>query len=179
MRLVIVPLVTRVWREQLPGRQLVGRAGAPQRGQHVELPRLQVVRGERRAAGEVEVPGQPADAESTCERRDVEVGALALPGLDDPVDLVRGLHRRGSRDRGHPRESARRSTLGSTAAGPSARAAARARPGRSTRGSPGARRRRLLPGFGASSHHCPVSATMPTSICAYMRRGLRVEAAAA
>ena len=32
--------------------------------------------------------------DSTCERRDVEVGALAAPGDDDPVDLVAG----GARD---------------------------------------------------------------------------------
>ena len=44
------------------GREPVGGTRAPQGGQHVELPRLEVVPRERRAAGEVEVPSQPADA---------------------------------------------------------------------------------------------------------------------
>ena len=74
--------------EQPPRRELVRRAGPPQRGQHVELPRLDAVRGERLAAGEVEVAGQPADPAEDRDRRQVEVGALALPCLDQLVDLV-------------------------------------------------------------------------------------------
>src|SRR5699024_7206677 len=40
----------------------------------------------------VEVPGEPADPGEHAQRRDVQVGTLALPGLDDPVDLVLNGH---------------------------------------------------------------------------------------
>ena len=88
MRFVIVPLVTRVLGHQRAGRELVRRAGAAQCGEHVELPRLEVVRLERGAACTVEVTGQPGDAREHVERRDVEVGSFARPRRDDRVDLV-------------------------------------------------------------------------------------------
>ena len=59
-RLVMVPLVTSVSRSSRPGDSSYGAPGAAQRGQHVELPRLDRVRGERLAPGQVEVAGQPA-----------------------------------------------------------------------------------------------------------------------
>ena len=60
-RLVMVPLVTSVSRSRRPGESSYGAPGAAQRGEHVELPRLDAVRGEGVAAGQVEVAGQPAD----------------------------------------------------------------------------------------------------------------------
>ena len=47
--------------QQPAGGELVRRAGAAQRGQHVELPRLDLGGGERLAAGQVEVAGEPGD----------------------------------------------------------------------------------------------------------------------
>ena len=74
--------------QQAAGGELVGLAGAPQRGQHVELPRLDAVRGEGVAAGEVEVARQPADPGEHLDGREVEVAAFASPGLDQVVHLV-------------------------------------------------------------------------------------------
>ena len=74
--------------QQPPGRELVGLAGPAQRGEHVELPRLDVVRGEGAFAGQVEVAGEPADPAEDLDGREVEVGALARPRLDQVVDLV-------------------------------------------------------------------------------------------
>ena len=88
-RLVIVPDVTIVSRISRPGESSYGVPGATQRRQHVELPRLQLVRRERLPPGEVEVTRQPGDPGQHAHRVDVEVGALALPRLDQPVDLVR------------------------------------------------------------------------------------------
>ena len=74
--------------QQPAGGELVRRTGAPQRGQDVELPRLDPVVGERLPAGEVEVAGQPRDPAEDGDRRQVEVAALARPRLDQLVDLV-------------------------------------------------------------------------------------------
>ena len=68
--------------------ELVRRPGAAQRGQHVELPRLDAVGGEGVAAGQVEVAGQPADPREDLDGREVEVAAFAPPGLDQVVHLV-------------------------------------------------------------------------------------------
>ena len=76
-RLVIVPLVTMVSLQQPPGRQLVRRPGPAQRGQHVELPRLDVVGRERRPADPVDVTRKPGDPAEHLDRSQVEVGALA------------------------------------------------------------------------------------------------------
>ena len=84
--------------EQLAGGELVRGAGPAQRGQHVEGPPLQVVRLEGGPAGAVEVAGQPGHPGEHLKRADVQVGALASPGLDQAVDLV-GL-RLGVRSRG-------------------------------------------------------------------------------
>jgi hypothetical protein len=46
------------------------------------------VLGERCSPGQVQVPGQPAHPGQHVQWRDVEIRALALPGPDDPVDLV-------------------------------------------------------------------------------------------
>ena len=70
------------------GGELVRRTRTPQRGQHVELPRLDVVGGEGVAAGQVEVAGQPGDAAEDLHRTEVEVAALARPGLDQAVHFV-------------------------------------------------------------------------------------------
>ena len=74
--------------QETTGRQLVRRTGAPQRRQHVELPRLDVVGAEGVAAGEVEVAGQPADPAEHLDRAEVEVAALAGPRLDQAVHFV-------------------------------------------------------------------------------------------
>ncbi len=74
--------------DEAAGGELVGLTGATQRGEHVELPALELVPGEGARAVEVEQPGQSGDAGEDVERLDVEVGALASPGLDDGVDVV-------------------------------------------------------------------------------------------
>ena len=74
--------------EQLPGGELVGRAGASQRGQHVELPQLEALVGEGAAARDVEVVAQPADPAQHLHGGQVEVRALALPGRDQAVDVI-------------------------------------------------------------------------------------------
>src|SRR5690606_13956898 len=56
--------------------------------QHVPLPRLELAAPERFAARPVEVARQPVDPREHLERREVEVGSLCLPGVDDAVDLV-------------------------------------------------------------------------------------------
>src|SRR4051812_34063727 len=74
--------------QQAPRRELVRRARAAQRGQHVELPLLDPVGGERVAPGELQAPGQPADAAEHRDRREVELVPLAAPGLEQLVHLV-------------------------------------------------------------------------------------------
>ena len=76
-------------RQQLPGRELVRRARRRRSAvEHVELPRLQAVLGERQPPGPVQVPGQPAHPAEHLQRLHVEVRALAAPRSDQPVDLV-------------------------------------------------------------------------------------------
>ena len=96
----MVPLVTIVCRSRAPGRELVRRPRAAQRGQDVELPRLDRLRAERRPPRQVEQPGQPGDPAEHLDGGEVEVGALAVPRLDELVDLVPGwlvTHGRKSR----------------------------------------------------------------------------------
>ena len=90
MRLVIVPVVTSVCAMRSAGGEHVGLAGPAQRGQHVELPAVEIVRGERIAACAVDVPGQPGHPAEHLERAHVEVGSLARPGGHQAVDLVLG-----------------------------------------------------------------------------------------
>ena len=77
--------------QQLLRAQLERLAGAAQRREHVALPRLEVAAAERVATGAVEVPREPVDARQHLEGREVEVGALRDPRLDDAVDFVRLL----------------------------------------------------------------------------------------
>ena len=77
-----------VWASSWPGESTYGRPGPAQRGEHVELPDLEVVSGEGGTAGPVEVPRQPGHPAEDLERSDVEVGPLAGPGGDEPVHLV-------------------------------------------------------------------------------------------
>ncbi|GAA2908739.1 hypothetical protein GCM10020221_01030 [Streptomyces thioluteus] len=88
IRLVMVPEVTRVWVSSCPGRELVGRPGPAQRGQHVELPGLQLVLCEGQSTGAVEVASEPADPAEHLQRLHVEVRALPAPCCDQPIDLV-------------------------------------------------------------------------------------------
>ena len=74
--------------EQRAGRQLERRALAAQRGEHVELPRLEAVVGERAAPRDVQVPGQPGDPAEDLHRLDVEVGTLGPPRGHQVVHLV-------------------------------------------------------------------------------------------
>jgi hypothetical protein len=74
--------------QQATGGELVRRARPAQRRQHVELPRLDPVRREGLPPGAVEQPGQPADPAEHLHRGQVEVGPLAVPRLDQLVDLV-------------------------------------------------------------------------------------------
>lgn len=71
-----------------PGGELIGGAGPPQGRQYVELPRLQLVLGERQAPGPVKMTRQPADPTEHLEGLHVEVRALSAPRCDQPVDLV-------------------------------------------------------------------------------------------
>ena len=70
------------------GREVVGPARPAQCGEHVELPGLELVRGERLLAGAVEVAGEARDAAEHLHGRDVDIRTLSFPGLDDGVDLV-------------------------------------------------------------------------------------------
>ncbi len=74
--------------EQRAGRQLERRALPAQRGEHVELPRLEAVVGERAAPRDVQVPGEPGDPAEDLHRLDVEVGTLGLPRGHQVVHLV-------------------------------------------------------------------------------------------
>ena len=74
--------------EQRTGGQLEGRPVPAQRGQHIELPRLKPVGGERAAPGDVQMLGEPGDPAQYVQRRDVEVGPLRLPRCHEPVHLV-------------------------------------------------------------------------------------------
>lgn len=65
-------------------------AGAAQRGQDVECPRLQVVAEEGFAAGEVEVSGEPTDAGEHQHRGGIQIWALGDPRRDDAIDFVGG-----------------------------------------------------------------------------------------
>jgi trans-aconitate 2-methyltransferase len=63
-------------------------AAATQHRQDVEFVSLQAVLHEGRRPPLVEHRGQPGDAGEHLQRLDVEIGAFALPGRDDVVDLV-------------------------------------------------------------------------------------------
>ena len=70
------------------GAQLVGGAGATKSRKHVEFPELKVGGGEGRAPRALEVASEPADAREHLKRREIEVGSLVRPRIDDPVDFV-------------------------------------------------------------------------------------------
>jgi hypothetical protein len=74
--------------EQRAGGQLERRPLPAQRGEHVELPRLQAMVGERAAPRDVQVPGQPGDPAEHLHRLHVEVGPLRPPRGDQLIDLV-------------------------------------------------------------------------------------------
>ena len=74
--------------EELTGREPVRRSSAAQRGQHVELPILQIMRAERTRAEAVQAPGQPANPREHLHRRKIEIRTFPSPGLDDGVDLI-------------------------------------------------------------------------------------------
>ena len=78
--------------EQPAGGELVRRPGAAQRGEHVELPRLDpwAVNASRRARSRWRASRR--DPAEHRDRRQVEVGALARPRLDQLVDLVPHAH---------------------------------------------------------------------------------------
>ena len=74
--------------KQRAGSQLEGRALPAQRGEHVELPGLQAVAGERAAPGDVQVPGEPGDPAQDLQRLNVKVRPLRPPRGHQVVDLV-------------------------------------------------------------------------------------------
>ena len=76
--------------DEPPRGELVGLARAPECGQDVELPGVEVVLGERRRADPRVLLGQPGDPGQDVQGSDIEVGSLALPGRDEPVDVVTG-----------------------------------------------------------------------------------------
>ena len=84
----MVPEVTRVAWSSASGAELVRSAGPAQGGEHVELPGLEVVRGEDPAPGPVQVTREPGDPAEHLQRLDVEVRAFRAPGLDEPVDFI-------------------------------------------------------------------------------------------
>ena len=77
--------------EQRPRGQLERRTLPAQRGEHVELPGLEPVIGERPAPRDVQVPGQPGDPAEDLHRLDVEVRTLRPPCGDQVVYLVTQL----------------------------------------------------------------------------------------
>jgi low temperature requirement protein LtrA len=74
--------------QQRAGRELEWRPYPAQRGEHVELPLLQALAGERTAPRDVQVPGQPGDPAEHLQRLGVQVRTLRLPLRDEFVDLV-------------------------------------------------------------------------------------------
>ncbi len=74
--------------EELTGREPVRRSGAAQRGQHVELPILQIMGAERTRAEAVQAAGQSANPREHLHRRKIEIRTFPSPGLDDGVDLI-------------------------------------------------------------------------------------------
>jgi hypothetical protein len=68
--------------------QLEGATGTTQRGQEVEPPRLQAAVGHLLGEHDLGELGDAKEAAEQLERGDVEVGALPLPLLHDPVDVV-------------------------------------------------------------------------------------------
>lgn len=77
--------------EQLTRRQPVRRARATQRGQNVELPRLQTMSVEGISPEPIQVASQPANPGQHLHRRNIDVWTLAPPRLHDGVDLVTSL----------------------------------------------------------------------------------------
>ena len=77
---------------QLARGQLERVTGAAQGGQHVELVRLQTVLDERGRPAIIEPSGDARDPREDLHRLDIEIGALAVPGLDQQVDLVNHRH---------------------------------------------------------------------------------------
>src|SRR6266508_2134152 len=75
-------------RHQLPGSEPVRRAGAAQRRQHVELPRLEVPRGEGDPDPALQQPRGARDPPDHAHRADVEVGPLGPPLVGDQVHRV-------------------------------------------------------------------------------------------
>ena len=116
--------------EQRARGQLERRPLPAQRGEHVELPRLEPVIGERPAPRDVQVPGQPGDPAEYLHGLDVQVRSLGPPGdhqvihlvaqhgrLEDPGSGIRGIARRDgppgpsrkiARGNGPPRRSGKR-----------------------------------------------------------------------
>jgi hypothetical protein len=74
--------------EQRARRELERRSLPAQRGEHVELPRFEAVLGERAAARDVQVPGEPGDPAEHLHRLDIQVGPLRSPRGDQVVHLV-------------------------------------------------------------------------------------------
>src|SRR4029453_10871885 len=74
--------------DESPGREFVRGAGAPQRREHVELPKLHLVLGADLSPGAVQMSAQPGYPTEHLHRRNVEIGAFTPPCLDQPVHLV-------------------------------------------------------------------------------------------
>ncbi len=74
--------------DQLTGGEPIRRTRSTQGSKDVELPGLQLVPGERRGSGPVQVPGQPGDPRKDLQGGDVEIRSLPPPGQNDPVDLI-------------------------------------------------------------------------------------------
>ena len=75
--------------QQLTRRECVRRPAPAQCGEDIELPQLQFVCVEGRPARAVEMAGQAGDARQDLQRGDIEIGSLATPSLDEPINLVR------------------------------------------------------------------------------------------
>ena len=74
--------------DEIPGRELVGLARAPQRGQDVVHPALDAVAGEALGQPPVDEPRQPRDATDHVDGRHVHVGPHRTPLAHDAVDRV-------------------------------------------------------------------------------------------
>lgn len=71
-----------------PGAERERGACPSQRGEHVELPQLQVLNSERGTSSQVETPSEAADTAEDVQRRGVEIGTLTCPSRHEPVNLV-------------------------------------------------------------------------------------------
>jgi len=73
----------------LAGGELIGPPGPAQRRENVELPTLQLVRGECGAPGQIQATSQSSDPREHEKRLHIQMREFASPRCHDSVDIVR------------------------------------------------------------------------------------------